>query len=233
MCTTSKVGGKSSLFCVQDVMIKNKETARVLFDGGSEITLVQEGFAKQRKLSWRPADYTLQGIGSSPIVYISISNGKVDTFPIVTMLGERIKLQAYGVNEIITKEIQRDQRILKKSMLPYFFHLLIEAQDLFLISFCSKGFGCQDCCLNRCMFHSLFGMGWVSEGKFKAQRRANPTTIRKVALFTSKLQATGSTACNPTTKAPGRAISLKVITSNPTVHQGLTGTYLIRKEINQ
>ena len=75
------------------------------FDGGSEITLVWEEFAKQRKLPWRAADYTLQRVGSSPTIYMATSNGRIYTVTLITVTGEKGKVQALGINNIISEEI--------------------------------------------------------------------------------------------------------------------------------
>ena len=47
------------------------------------------------------------------------------------------------------------------------------------------GFICHDFMLNRCLFHSLFGTGWVPVGNFEAHRRTKPTTVQKIAFVTT------------------------------------------------
>ena len=60
---------------LQDIPLHNSNNmARVMFDNGSEITLVSSVFAKKNNLLYEEASYTLAGIGSSPTTY---NNGRI------------------------------------------------------------------------------------------------------------------------------------------------------------
>ena len=51
---------------LQDIPITNSNRkARVMFDNGSEITLVSSNFARKNNLPFEQATYTLAGIGSN------------------------------------------------------------------------------------------------------------------------------------------------------------------------
>ena len=56
---------------LQDVCVDQEtgETARVLFDGGSQLTLVSNDFATSHGYTSKPEDYFIQGIGGTIEVY--------------------------------------------------------------------------------------------------------------------------------------------------------------------
>ena len=55
---------------LQDVPVhKSSIKARVMFDKGSEITLVSDSFARKNNLPYEPATYTLAGIGGKATTY--------------------------------------------------------------------------------------------------------------------------------------------------------------------
>ena len=64
----ASLGSSVSKLCVQDipasVASKPDRNARVLFDNGSQTTLVRDQFAEQAGWSYTKAQYTLAGIGS-------------------------------------------------------------------------------------------------------------------------------------------------------------------------
>ena len=58
---------------MQDIELKRGPrgliTVRVLFDNGSEVTLVRNAFAKKAGYKWQPATYTLAGVGGQAQTY--------------------------------------------------------------------------------------------------------------------------------------------------------------------
>ena len=72
LASCASIGIKMTKLCVQDVPVisnsrckKGDITARVLFDSGSQTTLVRNKFAEQAGWSYSKAQYSLAGIRSS------------------------------------------------------------------------------------------------------------------------------------------------------------------------
>ena len=91
--------------CVQDIAIsKGKKraakTARVLFDLGSQATLVRDKCAEQAGWSSTKANYTLAGIGASatPI------QGRLWNVSLIDKNGRTQVVKGYGVPEIVQED---------------------------------------------------------------------------------------------------------------------------------
>ena len=94
---------------LQDIPIKTSSSkARVMFDNGSEITLVSSFFAKKNNLPFKEATYTLAGVGSKATTYNSGENGRIYTVPLMDSNGEIVLVKAFSVDDILTKKIGRE-----------------------------------------------------------------------------------------------------------------------------
>ena len=110
MCTLKKffscsVSAKSNAcyMSLQDIPVHNSNNkARVMFDNGSEITLVSNFFTKKNNLPFEEATYTLAGIGSNPTTY---NNGKIYTIPLLDSNQEIIFIKAFSVDSILSEKI--------------------------------------------------------------------------------------------------------------------------------
>ena len=67
------------------------ESARGLFNSGSEVTLIREQFALDKKLSSESVSYMLLGVGGNPVNYSTYSNSKIYTVPLLTTTGKSMK----------------------------------------------------------------------------------------------------------------------------------------------
>ena len=82
MCTLKSyfscfASGRSNNYylSLQDIPVSGySHTARVMFDNGSEVTLITHVFARKAKLSYKDASYSIAGIGNESTV---CDNGKV------------------------------------------------------------------------------------------------------------------------------------------------------------
>ena len=92
LASCASIGIKMAKLCIQDVPVvsnsrpkKGEITARVLFDSGSQTTLVRNKFAEQAGWSYSKAQYSLAGIGSiaktiySKLWNISLIDNEVNT----------------------------------------------------------------------------------------------------------------------------------------------------------
>ena len=95
---------------LQDVPVHNSSIkARVMFDNGSEITLVSNSFARKNNLTYEPATYTLAGIGSKATTYDSNNNGKIYTVPLEDSDGDIVLVKAFAVERILDEKIGREK----------------------------------------------------------------------------------------------------------------------------
>ena len=95
---------------LQDVPVHNYSVmAGVMFDNGSEITLVSNFFARKNNLPYEWATYTLAGIGSKATTYNSNNNGKIYTVPLEDSNGEIVLVKAFAVERILEDKIGRDK----------------------------------------------------------------------------------------------------------------------------
>ena len=79
----------SCMMSLQDIPIKNSSIkARVMFDNGSEITLVSSFFTKKNNLPFEEATYTLVGVGSKATTYNSGEDRRIYTMPLMDSNGE-------------------------------------------------------------------------------------------------------------------------------------------------
>ena len=74
--------------------------AQVMFDNGSEITLVSCIFARKNNLPFEQATYTLAGIGSNK----TYNNGKIYTVLLIDSKGDVISVKAFSVDTILTEK---------------------------------------------------------------------------------------------------------------------------------
>ena len=81
---------------LQDIPIKNSShKACVIFDNGSEITLVSSIFAKGNNLPYKEATYTLEGIGSKATTYNSNEKGRIYSVPLLDSNQEIVIIKAF------------------------------------------------------------------------------------------------------------------------------------------
>ena len=93
--------------CVQDVPVisksrckKGDNTARILFDSGSQTTLVRNKFAEQAGWSYSKARYSLAGIGANAkTIY-----GKLWNISLKDNEGNVHITKAYGVTSILQED---------------------------------------------------------------------------------------------------------------------------------
>ena len=96
----------SCLMSLQDIPLhKSRSLAQVMFDNGSEVTLVSSIFAKKNCLLYEEASYTLAGIGSSPTTY---SNGRIYSIPLLDSNKEITYVKAFSVESILSDKIGRE-----------------------------------------------------------------------------------------------------------------------------
>ena len=73
---------------LQDIPIKNSSSkAQVMFDNGSEITLVSRFFITRNNLPFEEATYTLAGVGSKATTFNSGDNRSIYTVPLMNSNG--------------------------------------------------------------------------------------------------------------------------------------------------
>merc|ERR1711895_210602 len=94
-------GSSMSKLCVQDIPVsvdsKFDKNARVLFDNGSQTTLVRDHFAEQAGWSYTKAQYTLAGIGNKS----RLIQGKLWNVTLKDREGKMHVIQGYGVPSIL------------------------------------------------------------------------------------------------------------------------------------
>merc|ERR1712030_315117 len=197
ICSLSS-GNNCCLMSLQDVPVHNSTIkARVMFDNGSEITLVSNFFARKNNLPYEQATYTLAGLGSEATTYDSNDNGKIYTVPLEDSDGEIVLVKAFAVEKILEEKTGRDEvklnhedfphlskEVLKEAAKPLprkYLDMLIGNLDLALQPVYQSGFGCQDCAKGRCLYRSRFGSGYVPLGSF-GKDNSIVSAIKHVAL---------------------------------------------------
>ena len=197
VCSLS-TGNNCCLMSLQDIPVCNSSIkARVMFDNGSEITLVSNSFAKKNNLPFERATYTMAAMGSKPTTYDSSKNGRIYTVPLVDSKGEIVFVKAHSVESILTEKTGRNQvklshddfprlskEVLQEAAKPLpskYVDVLIGNPHLALQPVCQSGFGCQDCAKGRCLYRSRFGSGYVPLGYF-GENCSLATGIKHVAL---------------------------------------------------
>ena len=185
---------------LQDVRVdelNTNSTGRTLFDGGSQLTLVNNSFAREQKFGKINASYSLQGIGGTVNHYQSGKDGYLWLVPLLRNTGKIDWVKAYGVNKIL-EPVGRGKIIKGEQEFPFVppevfddiphkrLDLLIGLADLKIHPGCSKGFGnCSDCEKNRCCYQSHYGHGWVMIGRLSQlgfEDQPLTSSIRRVAL---------------------------------------------------
>ena len=168
---------------LQDIPVHNSSTeACVMFDNGSEITLVSNYFARKNNLPYERATYTMAAIGSKPKTYDSNNNGKIYTVPLVDSKGEIVLVKAHAVESILTEKTGRNQvklshddfprlskEVLQEAGKPLpskYVDMFIGSPHLTLQPVCQSGFRCQDCAKGHCLYRSRFGARYVPLGYF-------------------------------------------------------------------
>ena len=94
-------GGGMSLQDVRVDELNTNSTGRTLFDGGSQLTLVNNTFAREQKFGKINASYSLQGIGGTVNHYQSGKDGYLWLVPLLRNTGKIDWVNAYGVNKIL------------------------------------------------------------------------------------------------------------------------------------
>ena len=150
---------------LQDIPVSNSNSkAHVIFDNGSEITLVSNHFARKNNLPFEQATYTLAGIGSNATTY---DNGKIYTVPLVDSNSEIVLVKAFSVDSILVEKVGREEVMLNKEDFPHlskevlkeaakplpkkYLDVLIGNPNLALQPVCETGFSCQDYARGRCL----------------------------------------------------------------------------------
>ena len=95
--------------CLQDIPINQSTKAHVMFDNGSELTLVSSFFAKRNNLPYEDTTYTLAGVGGTATTYNAGEGGKIYTVPLIPLSGEIVTVKAFSVENILTKKIGREE----------------------------------------------------------------------------------------------------------------------------
>ena len=95
--------------CLQDIPINSSTKACVMFDNGSELTLVSSYFTKKNNLSYEDTIYTLVGEGGAETFYNTREGGKIYTMPLMSSSGEIVSVKALSVNNINTNKVGREQ----------------------------------------------------------------------------------------------------------------------------
>ena len=95
--------------CVQDVPVVSNSrckqgdiTARLLFDSGSQTTLVRNKFAEQAGWSYSKAQYSLAGIGATA----KTIHGKLWNISLIDNEGNAHITKGYGVTYILEEELE-------------------------------------------------------------------------------------------------------------------------------
>ena len=172
-------------------------TARTLFDGGSQLTLVNNSFAREQNFSKINATYSMQGIGGTINHYQSGKDGFLWKIPLHRNTGKIDWVVAYGVSKILEpvgrasipkgeQEFPHIPSAVFKEIPHKRLDLLVGLSDLKIHPGCSKGFGnCSDCEKNRCCFQSHYDHGWVIIGRLSqlgSEDVSLTSSIRRVAL---------------------------------------------------
>ena len=85
---------------LQDIPVANyDQSARTMFDNGSEISLVSNNFAKKAKLPFEEASYTLPGVGRNSTTY---NCGMIYTVTLIDSGGDKIHVKAFRVDSILS-----------------------------------------------------------------------------------------------------------------------------------
>ena len=90
---------------MQDIEIKRRPrgqmTVRVLFDNGSEVTLVRNAFAMKARFKWQPATYTLAGVGRQAQSYSATNGGRLWSVVLQDNESKTEGIEALGVPKIL------------------------------------------------------------------------------------------------------------------------------------
>ena len=138
-----------------------------MFDNGSEITLITHIFARKAGLTHEDASYAIAGIGSNSTV---CEKGKIYNVPLLDSEGNKILIKAFGVDQILSEKIGRDQVTFNEDEFPdvpnevlikvgkalpkKYLDILIGNSNLGLKPVCNYGFGYQNCSRGRCLYRS-------------------------------------------------------------------------------
>merc|ERR1712237_89499 len=169
----------------------------MVFYGGSQLTLVNNTFAREQNFTKVSSTYAMQGIGGTITHYESRKDGFLWNIPLHRNTGKIDWVVAYGVNKILDpvgrasipygeQEFPHLPPAIFKRIPHKRLDLLVGLSDLKIHPGCSKGFGkCSDCEKNRCCFQSHYGHGWVCIGRLSqlgSEDVSLTSSIRRVAL---------------------------------------------------
>ena len=147
---------------------------RVLFDNGSQTTLVRDRFANDMGWSYINNCFSLAGVGSMS----NIIQGKLYDINILGADGSVYSVKGYGVSNILNKNWSYPALTYLSKFFPKIPVSVFSAQDsrpidilvgvdaLNLIPRCSNGINCVNCESGLCCYKSKFGLGWVSVGVY-------------------------------------------------------------------
>ena len=153
---------------LQDIPINQATETCVMFDNGSELTLVSSFFTKKNKFPYKEATYTLSGVGTSATTYKDGEGGRIYTVPLKTSTGETISVKAFSVKSILTGKIGREEIVFNPKEFPHlsvetlkeagkalpckYLDLLVCNPDLGIQPVRNLGFGCLDCSKGHCLY---------------------------------------------------------------------------------
>ena len=139
--------------------------ARVLFDLGSQTTLVRDQFAEQAGWNYTKAQYSLAGIGTSS----KVIQGKLWNITLKDREGKIHITKGYGVPSILQKDWSFPAIKEVAGQFPNIPAEVFSAQDskqldiligtdsLNLLPKCNYGPDCKDCKNGSCCYQSKFG----------------------------------------------------------------------------
>merc|ERR1712101_57893 len=193
----ANIGTNLVKLCVQDIPAiyssgsdRKLTNARVLFDLGSQTTLVRDQFTERAGWHYTKAQYSLAGIGTSS----KVIQGKLWNITLKDKEGKIHITKGYGVPSILQKNwsfpaikevagqfpnIPKEVFLAQDSKQ---LDILIGTDSLNLLPKCNYGPDCKDCKNELCCYQSKFGLGWVSVGQCRKNSSSNigcPTSFSK------------------------------------------------------
>ena len=184
--------------CVQDVPVicssdsgRKVATARILFDSGSQTTLVRDKFAEQAGWSYSKAQYSLAGIGTSS----KTIQGKLWDITLKDSKDGIHLTKGYGVPSILQnnwsfpsiKELAGkfpnipSEVFSAQASRPL--DILIGTDSLNLLPKCNYGPDCKDCKSGLCCYQSKFGLGWVPVGQCNKNSSPNISCPTSFSIY--------------------------------------------------
>ena len=104
---------------MQDILVLKSSTTLVLFDNGSELTLVSKFFAQRNNLPYKEATYTLAGVGGAAKTYHTGKGGRIYTVLLMSSSGDQYNVKAFSVEGILAGKVGREQLKLNPKKFPH------------------------------------------------------------------------------------------------------------------